>query len=341
MSKIAFLIAAVTLTALTGFLLLTDQEFSFDFSVNQFEAFNVRYNKTYSSMADRALRHQIFQANYDLIIAHNRNPSVTYTLELNQFADLTFEEFEAYYLTEIHGADSSKTHCQSPTKPRVVRPDNIDWVSRGKVQRAKNQGACGSCWAFSAIGAVESALAIKAGDSSPLDLSEQELVDCSTGYGNKGCRGGLMNSAFDYILDRNINLAHDYPYKERDGNCMTDDIGQGKFEISGCIRADRSIDGLVDAIATTPVSVAFSVQDDFRFYKGGVYNPKSCCGRINHGVLAVGFDSKGGSEGVPYFLVKNSWGGDWGDNGFFRIAFGTGRGTCSIAGNGYNYYPTV
>jgi C1A family cysteine protease len=338
MSKIAFLIGATALVALTGFLMLSDDGAAPVANAEHFDAFNAQFGKKYSSMADRALRFKIFQANYDLITAHNQDASATYTLEVNQFADLTFEEFSAYYMSDMSGAQGSKDHCEDPEAPLFShRPEGVDWVKAGKVQKVKNQGACGSCWAFSAIGAVESAISITKKVDLP-DLSEQELVDCSTEYGNEGCGGGLMNWAFDYILDHNINDSKDYPYKARNGNCRTDEIGTGKTEINGCVRVTPSVEGLADAIAITPIAVAFAVQNDFRFYKTGVYNPSSCPGQINHGVLAVGYCTK---SDIPNYYVKNSWGTGWGDKGFFRIAFGTGRGTCSIAGNGYNYYPTI
>lgn len=336
MNKLALILGAATLVALTGFALLATDGSAPNLHQTAFDAFNARFGKTYTTQADRALRFEVFKANFDLIEAHNANPSATYTLEVNKFADLTFEEFSAFYLSEVSDDKLGKDKC-SDSRPTYFHPEEVDWNKEGKVHAVKNQAACGSCWAFSAVGAIESAIAITKKVEVP-SLAEQELVDCSRDYGNEGCNGGFMHWAFNYVLDHNINDDKDYEYTASDGECRTDDIGVGKTEINGCVHTVPSIEGLAEAIAVTPVSVAFAVQNDFRFYKSGVYNPSSCPGQINHGVLAFGYNTK---NEIPYYFVKNSWGTNWGDNGLFKIAFGTGRGTCSIAGNGYNYYPTV
>lgn len=338
MNKVALLIGAAVLAAFTGFALLADDGTSpSTVHADQFDAFTLKFRKNYASMSDRALRFRIFQENFDLITAHNQKPS-SYTLGINEFADLTFEEFSAKYLSHVAPAPETDKICQE-ARPSTssYRPDGVNWHKAGKVQKVKNQAACGSCWAFSAIGAVESALAIKNNGDIP-NLSEQELVDCSGEYGNYGCNGGLMHFAFNYIFENKINSDADYAYTAHDDECRVPEIGHGKTEIKGCVKAEPSIDGLADALTVGPVSVAFAVQNDFRFYKSGIYNPASCPGQINHGVLAYGYCQK--CE-IPHYSVKNSWGESWGAQGHFKIAFGTGRGTCSIAGNGYNYYPTV
>lgn len=333
MNKLNLVLGAAALLALTGFLLVSDSGVDSRAHEAAFAAFNSRYGKTYASFADREHRLRVFKQNFELIEKHNAKGTADYTLEVNQFADLTWEEFKNYYLSEMPAGRSSKDHCHEEVSFGAL-PDKKDWNQEGKVQKVKNQAACGSCWAFSAVGAIESALAIKNGKLP--DLAEQELVDCSSDYGNGGCNGGFMHWGFNYVLDHNINDSKDYEYTAQDGECRTDEIGKGKTEISGCVKAEATVQGLAEAISKNPVSVAFAVQNDFRFYKTGVYNPESCPGQINHGVLAFGYDNK---AELPYYFVKNSWGTAWGDKGLFKIAQGTGKGTCSIAGNGYNYYP--
>ena len=336
MTKLALFLGLATVAVMTGLLLSSDSGADVGVYEAEFAKFNALHGKKYSSMADRALRFEIFKANFDLISAHNADSTASYTLEVNKFADLTFDEFKAFYLSEMPAGRHQKEHCAEGVV-RGDKPDAVDWNKEGKVQKVKNQAACGSCWAFSAVGAIESAIAIGKKVDLP-DLAEQELVDCSTDYGNGGCNGGFMHWGFNYVLDNNITAGADYEYTAEDGECRTEEIGKGKFEINGCVKADPSIDGLAEAIAVNPTSVAFAVQNDFRFYKEGVYNPASCPGQINHGVLAFGYDSK---AQIPYYFVKNSWGTNWGDKGLFKISFGKGRGTCSIAGNGYNYYPVA
>ena len=336
MIKTSAVIAMTTLLALTGYMLYQDNgiESKVDYEA-EFAKFNAKYRKNFVSLSDKSLRLEVFKANFDKIAAHNASPA-SYKLAINEYADLTYDEFQSFYLGDMSKSGFKKEHCEGmATKPFSV-PDEVDWRAEGKVQKVKNQKACGSCWSFSAAGAIESAIAIKKGELP--NVSEQELVDCSGDYGNYGCNGGLMAAAFEYVLDNNINSEDDYPYEAVQNECRTGEIGQGKIEINGCVRATPTVQGLVEALAIQPVAIAFHVQDDFRFYQSGVYTPKSCPGNPNHGVLAVGYSTQGSS---PYYIVKNSWGVHWGDEGFFKISMGSGRGTCMIAGSGANFYPTA
>lgn len=307
----------------------------------EFFAFKEKYGKVYSSENELAYRKRIFLETLKSIELHNADKSQTYTLGINQFSDMTFEELKAKYLVDFSNfqghskceKQKSWAHLDQGEDPK----SEIDWQKEGKVQSVKNQQDCGSCWAFSAIGALESAYAIYKKGSLP-NLSEQELVDCSKPYGNSGCLGGLMNLAFDYILDKKINTEKDYPYIGVDQKCNANLSGKGTFELKGCVQAKNNVEGLVAGLRKQPVSIAFTVQEDFFKYAEGIYNPKKCPGYPNHGVLAVGFKL---NEKIPYFKMKNSWGEEWGDKGYFKIATGTKKGTCDLAGSGWNYYPTV
>ena len=214
---------------------------------------------------------------------------------------------------------------------------HVDWNAAGKVQVVKNQASCGSCWAFSANGGLESAYAIYK-DELP-NLSEQELVDCTKDYGNYGCNGGLMSYSYDYILEHNINTSADYPYRAVEGRCK-DISGKGAHGLKGCVQVQQDVFAVVKALRKQPVPIAFYVQSDFFSYSGGIYNPDSCAGHPNHAVLAYGFHfDKDANQ--SYFMVKNSWGAGWGDKGHFKIVMGKGKGTCSLAGTEWNYYPTL
>jgi C1A family cysteine protease len=302
---------------------------------DRFLIFKSSNSIAYDSPIEHEYRFKVFSANLKLIEEANSDSKNTFTVAVNKFADKTYEELSALYLTNLPSVSEGKCTVQKVSKD-AVKETNVDWTTLGKVQAVKNQGQCGSCWAFSAVAAIESAIAIKTG-SLP-NISEQELVDCSRNYGNQGCDGGLMNWGFDYVIDHHINNASDYPYKASDQKCKTDTIGEGKNAITSCVKATPTIDGLVEAITVQPTSVAFHVTQLFFFYHGGIYNPWFCMGQPNHGVLAVGFST---TDKTPFFKVKNSWGASWGEQGFFRIAFGKGQGTCKIAGNGSNYYPVV
>lgn len=335
----------LSLVAVAGAALYFASQASTDSGLNadsvgltKFAVFRNEFGKSYSSPQELEYRLGVFLANLALIDAHNADKTSSYTLELNEFGDLTFDEFAAKYLgvaSDFEGA----ARCEKTGDNYFAFNDEqeVDWVKAGMVHPVKNQAACGSCWAFSSTGALESALAIFKGQKE-LDISEQELVDCSRSYGNGGCNGGLMHFAFDYILDKGINNSKDYPYTARDGQCKGNLSGKGPHHLKGCRQIKKGVDNIVPALRQQPVSVAFYVQNDFRFYKNGVYDPKGCTSHPNHAVLGVGF--KLDAE-KPYFQIKNSWGTGWGDQGFFKMSIGKGSGTCQIGGHEWNYFPVV
>jgi cathepsin L len=185
----------------------------------------------------------------------------------------------------------------------------------------KNQGQCGSCWSFSTTGSTEGAHAIKTGNL--VSLSEQNLMDCSTSYGNNGCNGGLMDDAFQYIIANNgIDTESCYPYQAQDGTCQYSTSCIGATLTSYQDIAQGSESDLQAAVANNgPVSVAIDAGlSSFQFYSGGVYSDSGCGNQPNdldHGVLAVGYGTLGGQD---MWIVKNSWGSSWGVNGYIMMA---------------------
>lgn len=230
---------------------------------------------------------------------------------LNQFSDLTQEEFVEQYLGTIVPTESI---VEDADDEYTVNGD-IDWVSQGAVTPIKNQGACGSCWAFSATGGLEGLSKLAYGTLE--SFSEQQLVDCSGKYGNMACNGGLMDNAFKYVRDNGIVHEDEYGYTARKGTCKQD---SGAFKISGYTDIRRCSD-LSSAIAGRPISVAVDATNWSR-YGSGVFN--NCKSRLNHGVLLVGI-----SEGN--WWIKNSWGPSWGEKGFIRLATGNTCGVCTSA----------
>lgn len=243
-------------------------------------------------------------------MTHNASDA-TYTMALNNFADMTGSEFKAKLL----GYKSKKT-----TKNYVYLPeassDSVDWRTKGAVTAVKNQGMCGSCWAFSATGSMEGAYFLK--NNKLVSLSEQQLVACSKPQGNHGCSGGLMDYAFKYVKDNGMESESDYPYHGMlFWGCHYDKSKVVEsFKMTGFTDVPKNDnDQLKAAVEKQPISIALDAES-LQGYNGGIFNSKSCGTQLDHGVLAVGY---GEENGVKFWIVKNSWGGSWGESGYFRI----------------------
>jgi len=236
---------------------------------------------------------------------------------INQFTDLTAIEFEKIFLGYIP-RDAPRNEAQVPAsnQPNV----EVDWVSKGAVTAIKDQGQCGSCWAFSTTGSMESAVYLKSGNLTP--LSEQELVDCSGSSGNQGCNGGLMDNAFKWII-QNGGLATetDYAYTAKDGTCK-------KVASKSTISSYKDIPAkdeatLKTAVQMQPIAIAVDARK-WQTYSSGVFAGCGALIQLDHGVLAAGYSDAGG-----YWLVKNSWGTSWGEKGFIRLKAGANE--CGLA----------
>ncbi len=290
-----------------------------------FVDFVTKYNKKYNSTQAYFTRKQIFDDNLRRIDAHNA-ANKPWKLEMNQFGDLKWQEFKNAYVGKSRGSLFSKMPLYSSIHRAVNYPSNFDWSQQGAVTPVKNQGQCGSCWAFSSTGALEGLHYIKTGKL--LSFSEQELVDCSSSVGNSGCNGGLMDLAFKYVENHGICTEKSYPYNGTDQACsQCDEV----FKISGFQDVTPNNESaLQEAVYKQPVSVAIEAdQSDFQFYSHGVFD--SPCGtNLDHGVLTVGW---GVLNGKDYWKVKNSWGQEWGDNGYILLARNTpeSHGQCGIA----------
>jgi xylem cysteine proteinase len=280
------------------------------------------HNKVYAHDAEVAQRFEIFKTNLDKINDHNRK-GLGWTMSVNEFADLTWEEFSATRLGYVHKEGSGETVNLAGL---VNTPSSIDWNAKGAVAEVKNQGQCGSCWSFSTTGSIEGAVEIKTGRLT--SLSEQQLVDCSTA--NYGCQGGLMDYAFQFVM-KNGGLCResDYPYTASQGRCQT------SCSLVSTISNYKDVsryneDALLAAVANQPVSVAIEAdQTSFQFYSGGVMTG-SCGTSLDHGVLVTGY---GTDNGQDYWTIKNSWGANWGENGYIRIGRGmqSPYGQCGVA----------
>jgi cathepsin L len=291
-----------------------------------FSKFVAQYNKKYS--ADQFFyRYTVFKQNLDYIYNFNKAGNATFKLAMNAFGDETHEEFTSTrngYLNIKNDYIRSQNTDKHIKKVPVAA--SVDWRTKGAVTPVKNQQQCGSCWAFSTTGSVEGAHAIKTGKL--VSLSEQQLVDCSTAQGNQGCNGGLMDQAFQYIIaNGGICSESAYPYTAQDGSCESSSC-TSVATISG-FKDVTSMDetALMAAVNIGPVSIAIEAdQACFQFYSGGVLSDPSCGTQLDHGVLVVGY---GTDAGTNYWIVKNSWGESWGENGYIRLVRGSDE--CGIA----------
>jgi len=300
----------------------------------RFEDYEVAYNKKYS-FGERMMRRAHYEQSLQRVAAHNAGGH-SWRAGINQFSDLSDEEFKNSYLmrpqkcsatntvgvpgetTRLRGADNKKKTADLPP--------SIDWRSRGIVSEVKNQGGCGSCWTFSTTGALESHLALKAGAWRAPRLSEQQLVDCAGAFDTQGCNGGLPSHAFEYIRHAGgLSTEFSYPYHAKDQKCTFNasasvtapqSNGIGIRVPGGSVNLTKGDEAALKYYLATkgPVSVAFDVASDFRDYKSGVYSSTICAHdaeHVNHAVLAVGYGVDPVSA-KPYWLIKNSWDYTWG-----------------------------
>ena len=292
--------------------------------------FIVEHNKLYSSFTDLLNRINIFTENNLYAELHNKHSNTSFTLGVTPFSDMTNDEFKKYI--SLSAVDIGNDICKSQVKPSGSFPSSIDWREKNVITSIKDQQNCGSCWSFSTTGSVEAAYAIKNGNL--ISFSEQQLVDCSYSYGNHGCNGGMMQNAFTYIHDNGLTTEDAYKYKATSsrGNCQP---FTPVTYLSGCINiTPNNEEMLTYAVSQTAVSIAIEADSKaFQLYKSGVFDDATACGtNLDHGVLAVGYGTENGKD---YWIVKNSWSVDWGDNGYIKLLRNSnnknGPGMCGIA----------
>lgn len=302
---------------------------------NQFKSL---YNKSYSCEEDER-RLQIFLDNKRFIESHNTKAQANFKQGINPLSDLTADEINS----SRNGFRLNISLLLPETQPgllehllerawydEMITQPKLDYRDTGRVSKVKDQGSCGSCWAFATTGAIESILAAR---NKGILLSEQNLVDCSQKYGNNGCNGGLMDAALRYVRDYGIMSSRDYPYKAEDGTCRA---RQDRIvtKVRGSMMLPPGNEPLLRIVLalTGPLPVAIDASArSFHSYKSGVYDDRVCGSssrHLNHAVLLVGYGTD--KSGLDYWILKNSWSRSWGENGYIRLARNRGN-MCGIA----------
>ncbi|GAB6029261.1 hypothetical protein CHUAL_005028 [Chamberlinius hualienensis] len=294
--------------------------------------------RQYKSQLEEQQRMQNFFNNLDLIDQHNaqfKAGKSSFEMGVTKFADMTNEEYQSVMLSPR----DPKTYRQDRIKPKHAHvrdslkadPDSVDWRPLGYVTPVKDQGQCGSCWSFSTTGVLEGAIFKATGVLT--SLSEQNLMDCSSSYGNAGCNGGMQEYAVDYIVaNGGIDTEESYPYEERDGKCRYDAANNAATCDSYTSILPRGDEIVQRSAVATVGPVSFSMdasKASFQLYANGVYTDPLCKNGffdLDHAVLGVGYGNDGTQD---YWIVKNSWGTGWGLDGYFWIY--RGNNTCGIA----------
>jgi cathepsin L len=298
----------------------------------QFSNFQERFSKRYESFGEMETRFQIFRSNLRSIILHNLDHTQNFTMGINQFTDLTPQEFKDQYVGGLR-AEVGSYGCKSFSSGASGAPSSIDWRQKGVVNPVRDQGQCGSCWAFATTANAESVWAISSGQL--LDLSEEFLVDCASGAGyfNMGCNGGQPDSAFKYMINTGQCTESSYPYKagttKTAGTCQKCTATPVHF--SSCYDvAPKDQVSLKVAVSKQPVVIAIEADTRyFQSYSGGILDSTACGTNLDHAVEIVGYGSE---NGVDYWTVRNSWSSSWGENGYVRIKKSSSTNDIGICG---------
>jgi C1A family cysteine protease len=278
-------------------------------------------------------REQVFNANVAHIEAENAKDN-TFTLGVNMFTHLSLEEFQAQFTGGKGGSalGSDDAHLgELEVKSEIA--SSVDWSTDSSVVNpVKDQGQCGSCWAFSAVGTVESAYALAAGKLG--SYAEQQLVDCDTTGGSQGCNGGFNQYGISYIGSTGIASESSYPYTATDGSCRASSVSKElpAGTVAGYQSVGKNNAALQSALNSSPVSITVDADNTWQSYRSGVLS-QSCglFGQIDHAVIAVGYDSS-----ADTFKIRNSWGASWGEAGYVRISNSVSNPYCV-----YNTAPFV
>jgi C1A family cysteine protease len=296
---------------------------------SKFMEFITTHGKSYGTVEEFEYRKALFAITEDAIQAINSNEANTWVAGHNKFSDWSHEEFSKMhgYIPEAH------TYTQATILPET-NADSVNWVTAGATTPVKDQGQCGSCWAFSSTGALEGSHFLQSGNM--ISFSEQQLVDCVNLC--FGCGGGNQSIAFRYYKSNYAQTEASYPYKAVNQACSYNQSAATSVNVASFTQvAGSNVAQMKAALAQQPLSVSIEADTAvFQTYTSGILNSTACGTTLDHAVLAVGWGSENGQE---YWIIKNSWSSSWGENGFIRLAIVDGLGICGVQTS--PLYPTA
>jgi C1A family cysteine protease len=287
----------------------------------EFQQFIQKYNKQYASKEEYSARFEIFKETITFINTHNADDTKTHKVAINHFADMTHEEFTSTITPKVKRPSNDGATFSHKIINNGSIPATVDWRQKGAVTPVKDQGVCGSCYAFGSIGSLEGAYQIATGTL--ISMSEQQIVDCAwnDALQVQGCNGGYASVVMQWMIN-NGGLATEasYPYLMQDGYCRANDHSSG-VRVKAYVNVTQGEDDLLSAVAIGPVAVAIDASHpEFRYYTSGVYYQANCGNTLDdldHEVLAIGYGTYNGQD---YWLVKNSWSTHWGNEGYVMMS---------------------
>ncbi|XP_039137325.1 senescence-specific cysteine protease SAG39-like [Dioscorea cayenensis subsp. rotundata] len=299
----------------------------------------LEHGRAYKDVIEKQHHFEIYKKNVEFIDSFNAGDH-KFKLVANHFADLTNEEFRAMYNGfRLSSTDSSKAKSSFKYENITAVAEFVDWRTKGAVTHVKNQQQCSCCWAFSAVAAMEGAIKLSTGNL--ISLSEQEVVDCDVYGEDHGCNPSFTDGAYKFIIQNGgLTTETNYPYMATQGTCNRQKAASHAAQINGYEEVPANNEAaLLMAVANQPVSVTIDASGSaFRFYSNGVFNGP-CGTELDHAVTAVGYGQD--SDGTKYWLIKNSWGESWGEEGYIRMERDVeyAQGLCGIAMQAS--YPTI
>ncbi|CAG9326301.1 unnamed protein product [Blepharisma stoltei] len=325
LNSILILIVVLSLFSLSlaGYYLNRTNNFilTTDFDIDKFKAFIIKYDKSYKTTDDYIARFKIFKENLLKIQNHN-DMKKSWSFGITKFADLTQEEFINNHIPANYIVATQSYVAKFEGKTEIK---SIDWEKNGAVTSiVKDQEGCIGSWAISVAEATSAYYFINHG--SLIEASSQELIDCSGDYNNNGCSGGYAVNAFKYVKENGLSSAENYPFVGIDQECKAN---EQKLIMANAIYQNsvqsNNVSELIQAVSQQPV-LALVDSKSWQFYKSGIITD-DCGANLNHVVIITGFDT---TQEKPYWIIKNSWGYDWGENGFGKIGISEGSGICGI-----------